>query len=218
MAKDITELVFILDESGSIGGLESDSIGGYNSMLSKQQALEGECRLTTILFNERVRVLHDRLDIRAVKHLSGRDYCPGGCTALLDAVGCGINKIVQVQKSCSEEYRADKVMFVIITDGLENASRRYSASQIRSMIEHEKEKYGWEFIFLGANIDAAETASGLGIDADRTADYFPDAAGTALNFEAMSDTVCHYRCCGSIAQNGLNRIRKNTEAKLRRKK
>ena len=157
MKKGFTELVFILDRSGSMGGLESDTIGGFNAMLEKQRKLDGECRITTVLFDNRYELLHDRIDIRAVSPMTEREYQVGGSTALLDAMGRTIQKMVNVQKSTAEEYRAENVMFVIITDGEENSSREYSAQKVKAMIEQEK-KYGWEFIFLGANIDAVETA------------------------------------------------------------
>ena len=153
-----TELVFILDKSGSMAGLESDTIGGFNAMLQKQKALPGACRITTVLFDNRYELLHDRIDIRAVSPVTEREYQVGGSTALLDAIGRTIQKLAGVQRNTAEEYRADKVMFVIITDGAENSSREYSSQRVKAMIEHEKEKYGWEFVFLGANIDAVETA------------------------------------------------------------
>ena len=193
MIKDFTELVFILDRSGSMSGLESDTIGGFNSMLQKQQAVAGECRITTVLFDHSYKLLHDRIDIRAVGPLTEKEYYVGGSTALIDAIGMTINKLVNVQKSMAEEYRDGKVMFVIITDGEENSSREYSAEKVRAMIEREKEKYGWEFVFLGANIDAVQTAGRFGISADRAVDYLADSAGTTLNFEMMSQAVAQYR-------------------------
>lgn len=171
MKKGLTELVFILDRSGSMSGLEKDTIGGFNSMLQKQREIDGECRITTVLFDNRYELLHDRIDIRAVAPMTEKEYCVGGCTALIDAIGRTIHKLVSVQKSTAEEYRAEKVMFVIITDGEENASREYSLKQVKKMIEHEREAYGWEFVFLGANIDAVRTAGQFGINSDRAADY-----------------------------------------------
>ena len=165
MKKGLTELVFIIDRSGSMGGLESDTIGGFNAMLKEQQAVEGEAVVTTVLFDDQYELLHDRIDIKAIAPLTSKDYTVRGYTALLDAVGKTINKIRQVQRHTAEEYRAEKVMFVIITDGYENASREYSAKQVKERIEHQKQKYGWEFVFLGANIDAVETAQHYGIDA-----------------------------------------------------
>ncbi|WP_330558231.1 vWA domain-containing protein [Acutalibacter sp. 1XD8-33] len=145
--KNLTELVFILDKSGSMAGLEKDTIGGFNSMLQKQRDLDGECRITTVLFDNRYELLHDRIDIRAVSPMTDREYQVGGSTALLDAIGLTVQKLVSVQKNTAEEYRAEKVMFVIITDGEENSSREFSAERVKKMIELEKEKYGWEFVF-----------------------------------------------------------------------
>lgn len=209
MKTNMTELVFILDKSGSMSGLEKDTIGGFNSMLEKQKAVEGECRITTVLFDNDYTLLHDRIDIRAVGPMTNADYVAGGSTALLDAIGFTMNKLIGVQKNTSKEYQADKIMFVIITDGEENSSREYSADKIRSMIKHEKEKYGWEFIFLGANIDARQTAQHFGIDAECAVDYVPDARGTQLNFEAMAETVACYRTYGMIPNEPMEAIRKD---------
>ncbi len=207
MKKGLTELVFILDRSGSMSGLEKDTIGGYNNMLERQKREAGECTLTTVLFDNNVMLLHDRVDIRAVSPITDREYYVGGSTALLDAVCMTIHKIGDAQKHTADAYRAERVMFVIITDGAENASRHYGANQVKEMIQRQKEKYGWEFIFLGANIDAVEAAGRLGIDADRAADYVPDGAGTELNFRAMSDTVATYRKCGTVTTAYMEEIR-----------
>lgn len=207
MKKILTELVFILDKSGSMGGLEKDTIGGYNSMLEKQKAVEGECVITTVLFDNNYELLHDRIDIRAVKPITEEEYFVGGSTALLDAIGKTVNKIGNAQKNTAEEYRAEKVMFVIITDGEENASRRYSAESVKEMIKRQKEKFGWEFIFLGANIDAVETAGRFGIDADRAVDYVPDSEGTELNFCMMTETIAEYRQTGTVPSACLDKIR-----------
>ena len=209
MKKNLTELVFILDKSGSMSGLEKDTIGGFNTMLEQQRKVDGECVITTVLFDNRYELLHDRIDIRAVQPITGKEYFVGGSTALLDAIGKTIHKIGSVQKNTTEEYRAEKVMFVIITDGEENASRHYSSAQIRQMIQHQKERYGWEFIFLGANIDAVETAGRFGIDADRAVDYVPDGEGTELNFRMMSETVATFRECGAVPTACLDEIRKD---------
>ena len=209
MKKNLTELVFILDKSGSMSGLEKDTIGGFNSMLDQQSKVDGECVITTVLFDNRYELLHDRIDIRAVQPITGKEYFVGGSTALLDAIGKTIHKIGTVQKNTTEDYRAEKVMFVIITDGEENASRCYSSMQIRQMIQRQKERYGWEFIFLGANIDAVETAGRFGIDADRAVDYVPDGEGTELNFRIMSQTVATFRECGAVPTACLDEIRKD---------
>ena len=198
MKKGLTELVFILDRSGSMGGLEADTIGGYNAMLEKQKAVEGECHLTTALFSHTCKLLHDRIDIRAVGPISGREYSVGGSTALLDAIGETIQKIGNAQKHTAVDYRAEKVMFVIITDGEENASRIYSSEQVKGMIAHQKTRYGWEFIFLGANIDAVETASRFGIGADRASNYHADSAGVKLNYRVMSDAIARFRECDAL--------------------
>ena len=209
MKKNLTELVFILDKSGSMSGLEKDTIGGFNSLLDQQRKVDGECVITTVLFDNRYELLHDRIDIRAVQPITGKEYFVGGSTALLDAIGKTIHKIGTVQKNTAEDYRAEKVMFVIITDGEENASRHYSSMQIRQMIQRQKERYGWEFIFLGANIDAVETAGRFGIDADRAVDYVPDGEGTELNFRIMSQTVATFRECGAVPTACLDEIRKD---------
>ena len=209
MKQNLTELVFILDRSGSMAGLEKDTIGGYNSMLEQQRKVDGECVITTVLFDNHDTLLHDRIDIRAVKPITGRDYFVGGSTALLDAIGKTIYKIATAQKNTAEDYRAEKVMFVIITDGEENASREYSARQVKELIQRQKERFHWEFIFLGANIDAVETAGRFGIDADRAVDYVPDANGTELNFRVMSKTVASFRSCGAVPTASLDEIRQD---------
>ena len=186
MKTDKTELVFILDKSGSMSGLESDVTGGFNGMLRKQKQLPGECFLTTILFDTRVELLHDRLDIRAVSPVTERDYCPGGGTALLDAIGMGIEKIKKVQAQSAEKYRADHVIFVITTDGMENASTMYRHREIRNMISEMKEKYGWEFIFSAANIDAEEMAESLSIDKEKAFSYAADDKGIEAMYEISS--------------------------------
>ena len=216
MKKNLTELVFILDKSGSMSGLEKDTIGGFNSMLEQQRKVNGECVITTVLFDNHYELLHDRIDIRAVQPITGKEYYVGGSTALLDAIGRTIHKIGTVQKNTAEAYRAEKVMFVIITDGEENASRHYSSMQIREMIQHQKERYGWEFLFLGANIDAVETAGRFGIDADRAVDYVPDGEGTELNFRIMSETVATFRECGVVPPTCLDEIREDMKKRGRR--
>ena len=217
MKNNLTELVFILDRSGSMAGLENDTIGGFNSMLQKQREIDGECRITTVLFDNKYTLLHDRIDIQAVSPMTDKQYYVRGSTALLDAIGRTINKMVSVQRNTAEDYRADKIMFVIITNGEENSSREYSADKVRRMIEHEKEKYGWEFIFLGANIDAVQTASRFGIDADRAVDYVPDATGTQLNFSAMAKTVACYRMTGEVQEEFMDEIRKDMKKRGRRR-
>ncbi len=190
---NITELVFILDKSGSMAGLEADTIGGYNSMLEKQQKEPGEAVVTTVLFDNEYELLHDRINIKGIAPITEKEYFVGGTTALLDAIGKTINKIANAQKHTSESLRADKVLFVITTDGMENASREYSYDKMKKMIEMQKEKSDWEFIFLGANIDAIETAEKFGISADRATNYNADSEGTKLNYEAISFAVSEAR-------------------------
>lgn len=217
MKKDITELAFILDRSGSMSGLEKDTIGGFNAMLQKQRDIAGECRITTVLFDDRYELLHDRVDIRAVRELTEREYFVGGSTALIDAIGRTIDKLVNVQKNTAEEYRAEKVMVVIITDGQENSSREYPLQKVKAMIEQEKEKYGWEFVFLGANIDAVQTAGQFGISSNRAVDYVPDSAGTTLNFAVMSEAVAEYRQASIISDSHLERIRRDMKKRGKRR-
>jgi len=190
---NLTELVFILDRSGSMGGLESDTIGGFNSMLAKQQAEDGECRITTVLFDNEYEILHDRIDIKAVRPITAREYFVRGQTALLDAVGRTVNKIDGVQKNTAEEYRADKVLFVITTDGMENASREFDYKKIKEMIERQKSEHNWEFIFLGANIDAVDVADRFGIPKSRAQNFHNDSEGVELNYSVLSKTVSAFR-------------------------
>jgi uncharacterized protein YegL len=211
MKNNATELVFILDRSGSMAGLEKDTIGGFNAMLKKQKEVEGECRITTVLFDNQINILHDRLDIQAIGSLTEKDYQVGGSTALLDAIGSTINKIGNVQKHSAYEHRASKVLFVIITDGEENSSREFSSQRIKKMIEHQMKKYNWEFIFLGANIDAVETSKMYGIRPDRTQNYHADARGVNLNFDVMSKTVANFRMNASIDEDWKNQIEKDFE-------
>lgn len=193
MKSNVTEIVFILDKSGSMAGLESDTIGGFNSMLKKQKKAEGEAFVTTALFNHHYELLHDRINVKGISPMTEEDYEVGGTTALLDAIGMSIQKIVNVQKHTSEDERAEKVLFVITTDGMENSSREYTPDKIKKMISHQKEKYGWDFIFLGANIDAISTAAKFGIDEDFAVDYHADNIGTQLNYESVSEAVVKLR-------------------------
>lgn len=217
MKKGLTELVFILDKSGSMSGLEKDTIGGYNSMLEKQKVVEGECRITTVLFDNKYELLHDRIDIRAVSPITEKEYQVGGSTALLDAIGRTIHKIGNAQKHTANDYRAEKVLFVIITDGEENSSREYSAEKIKALIEQQKKNYGWEFIFLGANIDAVETAGRFGISADRAQNYHADREGVELNFRVMSEAVATFRACSAMPEGWNNEIQKDYKKRGERK-
>lgn len=209
MMKNLTEIVFILDRSGSMAGLEDDTIGGFNAMIEKQKNEEGEAYVSTILFDNYIEVIHDRVDIRKVRPMTRRDYYVRGCTALLDAVGRTIRHIGNVHKYAREEDRPEKTLFVITTDGMENASREYSYERVRRMIEHEKEKYGWEFIFLGANIDAAREAARFGITEDRAVNYHADSVGTAVIYEAVSEAVCNVRASRPMSDEWRQRVDKD---------
>jgi uncharacterized protein YegL len=217
MKKGLTELVFILDKSGSMSGLEKDTIGGYNSMLAKQQAVEGECHITTVLFDNKYELLHDRIDLKAVSPITEREYQVGGSTALLDAIGRTIHKIGNAQRNTADDYRAEKVIFVIITDGEENASREYTAEKVKSLIERQKTEFEWEFIFLGANIDAVETAGRFGIAPDRAVEYLADSEGTTLNFTVMNKAVMSIREEGHVDDAIFDEIRKDVRKRRGRK-
>jgi uncharacterized protein YegL len=193
MKKNLTELVFILDRSGSMSGLEGDTIGGFNAMIEKQKKEPGEAYVSTVLFDNETEVIHDRVDLGKIERLTDREYYVRGCTALLDAVGGAIHHIGNVHKYAREEDRPEKTLFVITTDGMENASRKYSYEKVRSMIERQKEKYGWEFIFLGANIDATKEAARFGITEEFAVNYNADSVGTAVIYEAVCDAVCSVR-------------------------
>ena len=206
MMKNLTELVFILDRSGSMAGLEKDTIGGFNAMIEKQRDEAGDAIISTVLFDHEAEVIHDRLTLDAIPKLTGKEYYVRGCTALLDAVGGAIRHIGNVHKYAREEDRPEKTLFVITTDGMENASRRYSYEKVKEMITRQKEKYGWEFLFLGANIDAAREAARFGISEDRAANYHADTVGTGVIYEAVSETVCNFRASRPMAANWKQRI------------
>ena len=206
MNKNLTEIVFILDRSGSMAGLEDDTIGGFNAMIQKQKVEDGEAYVSTILFDNHTDVIHDRVDIQKIQPMTRKDYYVRGCTALLDAVGKAIHHIRNVHKYAREEDRPEKTIFVITTDGMENASRQYTYERVRQMIEHEKEKYGWEFLFLGANIDAAKEATRFGITEDCAANYHADREGTAVIYEAMSEAVCNVRACRPMNADWKRRV------------
>ncbi|OUN14652.1 vWA domain-containing protein [Flavonifractor sp. An91] len=214
MKKNLTELVFILDRSGSMQGLEADTIGGFNAMLEKQKKEPGEAFVSTILFNDHTQVLHDRVKIEAVEPITHREYYVRGCTALLDAIGGAIHHIGNIHKYARSEDVPEHTLFVITTDGMENASRRYTSQQVKTMIQRQKEKYGWEFLFLGANIDAVETAGTLGIAPDRAVNYHCDSEGTRLNYEVVSQAVTAVRCCATLDEHWKDDI----EEDLRKRK
>jgi uncharacterized protein YegL len=217
MKKDLTELVFILDRSGSMSGLEGDTIGGFNSMIRKQQQEAGETLVSTILFNNNSKVLHDRVNIRDIQPLTEADYTAHGCTALLDAIGGAIHHIGNIHKYAREEDIPEHTLFVITTDGMENASRRYSSDRVKAMIQHEKEKYGWEFLFLGANIDAVETAGRFGIGADRAVNYHCDSEGTALNYEVVGAAISSVRGSAPLTAAWKRRIDADYQSRKKRK-
>ena len=206
MKKQLTELVFILDRSGSMFGLEADTIGGFNSMIAKQRREAGEALVSTVLFNGTTTVLHDRVPLTRIEPMTERQYQTGGCTALLDAIGGAIHHIGNVHKYAREEDRPEHTLFVITTDGLENASHSYSTDQVRRMIRRQRENYGWEFIFLGANIDAVETAAHIGIDRSRAVNYHSDSRGTRLNYEVLSEAISSVRSCKPLEENWSRRI------------
>lgn len=188
MKKDLTEIVFILDKSGSMAGLEADTIGGFNSMIERQKKEEGEAVLSAVLFSDSSTVIYDRVDIRKVEPMNDRQYFVGGCTALLDAVGDAVKHIRNVHKYAREEDRPEKTVFVITTDGMENASRRYTYDEVSRMVKQQQEA-GWEFLFLGANIDAVKTAGTFGIRADRAVTYESDSVGTRLNYAVLDRAI-----------------------------
>jgi len=216
MNNDLTELVFILDRSGSMYGLEQDTIGGYNAMLEKQKTEKGDVHITTILFNNQTLLIHDRVPLSCVKPMTADDYRVRGTTALLDAVGTTIERVNKIQNAEPEKNRADKVIFVITTDGFENSSKKFSYEPLKKLIESQQEELGWEFIFLGANMDAIKEAGKIGIRADRSASYVNDSDGIAANFASVGRAVTSMR----LSQKG-ERIdgswKKNIEENFRKR-
>ena len=210
---NITELVFILDRSGSMAGLESDTIGGFNAMLDKQKNQDGECYVSTVLFDNVSEVLHDRLKLSDIPKMTYRDYTVRGCTALIDAIGGAIHHIGNIHKYARPEDVPAHTMFVITTDGMENASHIYSSDEVKKMIESQKEKYGWEFLFIGANIDAVETAAHFGIDRNRAVNYRADKQGTRVLYDTVSETVCAMRANMPISDNWGERIEKDNNSR-----
>ena len=206
MKKDLTEVVFILDRSGSMFHMVQDTIGGFNSMLEKQKKETGEALISTVLFSSRSEVLHDRVNIREVAPITEKEYQVGGNTALIDAIGGAVHHIGNVHKYARAEDVPEHTIFIIITDGMENASHCYSSDQVKQMIERQKDKYGWEFLFLGANIDAVETASRFGIGADRSTNYHNDAEGQATNYMDVSDAISSVRSHATLKANWKGRI------------
>ena len=217
MRKNLTEIVFILDRSGSMSGLEQDTIGGFNSMIKQQKNAEGEALISTILFDNVSEVLHDRINVKDIQPLTDHDYMVRGCTALLDAIGGAIHHIGNIHKYARQEDIPEHTMFVITTDGMENASRYYSSNKVKQMIERQKIKYGWEFLFLGANIDAVETAGLFGIDEDRAVNYQCDSEGTALNYEVINEAISAVRCSAPLGSNWKKRIDEDFKKRGNRK-
>lgn len=213
MNKNLTEIVFILDRSGSMSGLESDTIGGFNAMIEKQKKAPGEALVSTILFDNVSEVIHDRVNIRDIKPMTDSEYCVRGCTALLDAIGGAIHHIGNVHKYARTEDVPEHTLFFITTDGMENASRRYDSERVKQMIERQKARHGWEFLFLGANIDAVETAGRFGIGADRAVNYHADRAGTQLNYEVLSEAVSAVRCSAPLGAAWKERIDEDFRAR-----
>ena len=206
MKKNLTELVFILDKSGSMAGLEADTIGGFNAMIERQKQADGEALVSTVLFSSQSNVIHDRVDLRKIEPLTQRQYFVGGCTALIDAIGGAIHHIGNVHKYAREEDRPEHTVFVITTDGMENASRAYTSDEVKAMVQRQKEKYGWEFLFLGANIDAVETAAHYGIGEDRAVTFHNDSVGQALNYEEVSAAVSQVRSNAPLGRDWKRRI------------
>ena len=215
MKNNITELVFILDRSGSMSGLEQDTIGGFNSLIEKQRRQNGKCYVSTVLFDHETEVLHDRVELSEISKMTENDYTVRGSTALIDAIGGAIHHIGNIHKYAREEDVPEHTLFVIMTDGMENASRRYTYDRVKKLIEHQKAKYGWEFIFLGANIDAAETAVSMGIGRDRAADFICDKPGTALNYAVLSEVTSAVRSGVGIASDWNSSI--NDDMKRRKR-
>ncbi|WP_434793294.1 hypothetical protein TPDSL_26420 [Terrisporobacter petrolearius] len=208
MKNNLTEVVFILDRSGSMSGLEGDTIGGFNSMVKKQREEEGDANVTTVLFDDEIEMLHKRVDIKEIKNITSKDYYVRGCTALLDAIGYSINFMINVQK---KEERAKNVLFIITTDGYENASKEYSYEKIKKMITYEKERYNWQFLFLGANIDAISTARNFGISEEFASNYVSDEVGTQITYEVMNSAISTCRAIGVVDGSWKSRVEDDYE-------
>ncbi len=213
MKKNLTEMVFILDRSGSMSGLEADTIGGFNGMIERQKKEDGEALVSTVLFSDESVVIHDRVDLRKIEPMTDRQYCVGGCTALIDAIGGAIHHIGNVHKYAREEDRPGHTIFVITTDGMENASRRYTSDKVKAMVQRQKEKYGWEFLFLGANIDAVETAAHFGIAGDRAANYRSDSIGQARVYDGVYRAVRSVRTSAPLSSEWKREIEEDFESR-----
>ena len=211
MKKNLTEMVFILDKSGSMAGLEADTVGGFNSMIERQKGEGGEALVSTVLFSNQSQVIHDRVALTEIAPMTRRDYCVGGCTALIDAIGNAIHHIGNVHKYAREEDRPEHTIFVIMTDGMENASRHYTSDQVKAMVQRQKERYGWEFLFLGANIDAVETAAHFGIEEDRAVTFRNDACGQAVNYATVGEAVRSVRANERLERSWKQAIERDFE-------
>lgn len=209
MKKNLIEIIFILDRSGSMQGLEEDTIGGFNSLIEKQKKIEGDALISTVLFANESKVIHDRVDVKDVKPMTENNYITGGCTALLDAIGNAIHHISNIHKYARKEDVPEHTLFVITTDGMENASRTYTYPKVKKLIENQKEKHGWEFMFLGANIDAVNVASYMGIDENRAVNFNCDSEGTDLNYEVLNDAIGVLRECSYVSADWKKRIDKD---------
>ena len=218
MKKNLTEIVFILDRSGSMSGLEGDTIGGFNAMIEKQKREPGEALISTVLFDNENEVIHDRVDIQKIEPMTDKEYYVRGCTALLDAVGGAIHHIGNIHKYARPEDVPEHTMFVITTDGQENASHRYTSEQVKKMIERQKEKYGWEFLFIGANIDAVETAARYGISRDRAVNYNADGEGTHILYESVAKAVCNVRASAPLGADWSDEINADYQKRGRKSK
>jgi len=208
-----TELVFIIDKSGSMAGMEKDTIGGFNAMIEKQKQQEGKVYVTTAFFSNDSEIIHDRLDLNDIKPLTENDYQVGGCTALLDAIGGAISHITNIHKYIRKEDVPEHTIFLITTDGMENASNNYTRERVKELIKNREENKGWEFIFVAANIDAVETAENIGIRRDRAVDYCCDEIGTATMYECMSDAVKCVRSSEKLSENWSEKIKKDNKRK-----
>ena len=216
MRKNLTEMVFILDKSGSMSGLEKDTIGGFNSMIERQKKEPGEALVSTVLFSNESKVIHDRVELGKIEPMTDRQYYVGGCTALIDAIGQAIHHIGNVHKYAREEDVPEHTVFIITTDGMENASRCYSSDEVKRMVNRQKEKYGWEFLFLGANIDAVETAAHFGIEEDRAVTFHNDGKGQRLNYESLGDAVRCVRRNAPLSREWKEKIEKDFRSRTPR--
>ncbi len=213
MKNNITELVFILDRSGSMQGLEGDTIGGFNALIEKQKEVEGKCYVSTILFDNLIETLHDRVELADIRPMTDKDYTVRGATALLDALGSTIRHIGSIHKYVRPEDVPEHTLFIVTTDGMENASHNFTAEQVKEMVETQKKEHGWEFLFLGANIDAVQTARRFGIGADRAVNYRADSQGTAVAYETVAETACAMRCAAPISRDWSRKIEEDYEGR-----